>query len=112
MLSSIAGKCLHKVGVKPRDSRDELGRWRMFPFDPEHHLISGLIEEYSWLWIDAYSAHAEGLGCCSDTAVSFHYVSPNLMYILEYFIYQLRPYGVVPFSQRDMSRNDTGKVDP
>ncbi|CAG0902308.1 unnamed protein product [Darwinula stevensoni] len=88
-------ECLHSVGVKPGDSRDELGRWRFLPFTPENHLNPGFfVGKYRWLWKYTFYPYKEGPESCSDTAISFHYVPPNLMHALEYFIYRLHPFGV------------------
>eukprot|EP00096_Caligus_rogercresseyi_P009948 TRINITY_DN3492_c0_g1_i1.p1 TRINITY_DN3492_c0_g1~~TRINITY_DN3492_c0_g1_i1.p1 ORF type:complete len:352 (-),score=80.83 TRINITY_DN3492_c0_g1_i1:461-1516(-) len=88
------GKCLDKLEVKPGDSRDSFGRGRFFPFVPETHIIPGAIEASNWFNSYAYYETKNGPECCSDSAISFHYVPPNLMYVLEYLIYHLRPYGL------------------
>jgi len=90
------GKCLANAGVTAGDSRDELGRDTFMPFVPEHHLIPGHIPKDMWYWSYIFYPSETGPNCCSDYAISFHYVSPNMMYVLEYLIYHLRPYGITP----------------
>ncbi|KZS07143.1 Glycoprotein-N-acetylgalactosamine 3-beta-galactosyltransferase 1 [Daphnia magna] len=88
------GRCLANLKVKAGDSRDSYGRGRFFPFVPEDHLLPGPVTKDFWFWKYIYYPVKEGLACCSDTAVSFHYVSPNDMYVLDYLIYHLKPFGI------------------
>lgn len=87
------GKCLNNIGVKAMDSRDSLQRGRFFPFVPQDHLLPNHKSDF-WYWKYIFYPSDEGLDCCSDHAVSFHYVSPEQMYVLDYLIYHLRPYGI------------------
>ncbi len=87
------GNCMRALKVELGESRDTQDRDRVL-FDPDFHLIRGLMPSKFWYkrWVQYTSE--EGMGCCSNSAITFHYMSPNQMYVMEYLLYHLRPYGV------------------
>lgn len=123
------------LNVSAMDTRDANGRGRFFPFIPEQHIRPGKIVKDYWYWqaiyyppkevLDAvenwqtlinccFTFKTQGLKCCSDTAITFHYVKPEQMYLFEYFIYQLKPYGfesenrpITPEPPPDLALNAT-----
>lgn len=96
------GKCLENVGVLAGDSRDRRGRGRFFIHNPGYHLHASHDNhspEYEWYWNNMFYPNDEGLQCCSSSAIAWHYVQPEGMYMLNSFHYHLTVYGRVIHTQ-------------
>ena len=90
---SNVGKCLSAFGVHPSDSRDSNGRETFHPFAPEYHIIPDAIKSTHWLHGSNKYPVYSGLQCCSENSISFKGLGFNSLYILEYLVYHLKPYG-------------------
>ncbi|CEF66034.1 Glycoprotein-N-acetylgalactosamine 3-beta-galactosyltransferase 1 [Strongyloides ratti] len=93
------GKCLQNVGVVAGDSRDSNGYHRFFPLQPNFYLNPTLKYNDFWIWKYTYYPMKTGKKCCNDYTISFHYIDSNLIYVMDYLIYNLRPFG--QFSEFD-----------
>ena len=82
------GKCLRNLNVTAADSRDSQQRERFLPFMPEKHLSSSGNGD-AWYRGAVFYPPKEGSLCCADDVISFHYVSEERMYELDYLIYRV-----------------------
>ena len=58
-------------------------RWKM--------QVSLMLQRTKWPIL--FRILTQGFDCCSDTAIGFHKVQPEQMYLFEYLIYHVNPYG-------------------
>ncbi|KAG4076526.1 hypothetical protein HA402_011342 [Bradysia odoriphaga] len=89
--------CLRRVGVTLEDSRDSSGRHRFLAFTPIDHVFPRVLNDDDkkyWYRKDLTYPQVQGMDCCANDAISFHYISNREMYVLEYFLYHIRPAGI------------------
>lgn len=85
--------CFDYYNVYAGDGRDLVKRDRFLPFRPVSHLLGHPIPG-NWYWIGKYYFNDEGLDCCSNYTISFHYVKPWDQYTMYYLVYRLQAFGI------------------
>ena len=67
---------------------------RFFPISVEDHMEVERPTDYWYFDYLYYNVTQGSLDCCSDTIAGLHYIDPIEMYMLDYLIYHVKPYGV------------------
>jgi len=84
------GGCLESVNVTAGDTRDSKGRPTFLALSPLDLLDS---KHFKSSWYHQYAFYAPtqpGKNCCSSKPISFHYIEPNLMYFIDWILYEVK----------------------
>lgn len=89
------GKCLEAVGVEAGDTRDSQGRETFLPLSPSFLLSDNLnlvpwYSQYNFYKPTQGSDNHQQKSCCSPEPISFHYIDPHLMYLIDWLLYDVR----------------------
>lgn len=87
------GRCLAHSALFI-DCRDELHQKRFFPVGVEEHMKKTVDPEYWYTKNQYYHVTQGNTSCCSETSTEYHYINPREMYLLDYFIYTVHPFGI------------------
>ncbi|ESO11536.1 hypothetical protein HELRODRAFT_189993 [Helobdella robusta] len=100
------GRCMELLGVVLGNTRDKHGRTRFHNFNLDVH-----IQGYYPNWYYHYDKYAEKETevAVSDYSITFHYVPIEQMYMIEFLLYFIRPYGVVANFQDVNLQSESGK---
>ncbi|XP_078310252.1 glycoprotein-N-acetylgalactosamine 3-beta-galactosyltransferase 1-like isoform X2 [Crassostrea virginica] len=83
------GKCFEKIGVKVYSTVDAFGRQAFHPFGFQKAFFGHEGGETYYV----SRPYETGPNCCSEFTVSFHYVTPEEMYLMEFLLYHTKIYG-------------------
>ena len=53
-----------------------------------------LLKLFPKLFLTLLLPFFQGANCCSESAISFHYITPNMMYVMDYLVYRFRAKGL------------------
>lgn len=84
--------CLNNYNVYKGDGRDPLKRERFFVNTPEKHLFNQL---QPWYYYYHYYLPREGLDCCSNYSIAYHYITNQNQYRMYFLNYKLQTFGII-----------------